>query len=147
MHNIITWGINEQTYIPPGVVSDAISYVYTEGRIDIAIDMYRKLYSNRYVNHWSNRIQNEIDLHTYSRGMAYAAISIALSEVKSEKARLTIITGRSIGRNGDDDGYKLSTEVQRCLIEDFYPPISSSTVPGNPGRLYIELAGMTLGQK
>ena len=35
--------------------------------------------------------------------------------------------------------YTLTEEVQRVLIEDFYPPISSSTVPGNPGRLFITL--------
>lgn len=35
--------------------------------------------------------------------------------------------------------YTLTEEVQRVLIEDFYPPISSSTVPGNSGRLYISL--------
>ena len=39
----------------------------------------------------------------------------------------------------EDKSYTLTTEVQRILIEDFYPPISSSTVPGNPGRLYITL--------
>ena len=37
--------------------------------------------------------------------------------------------------------YTLSDEIQRVLIEDFYPPISSSTVPGNPGRLYVTLPG------
>jgi hypothetical protein len=36
--------------------------------------------------------------------------------------------------------YTLTEEVQRVLIEDFYPPISSSTVPGNSGRLYISLS-------
>ncbi len=142
--NIINWGISEQTYIPPGVVSDAISYVYTEGRIDLALEIYKNLYHNGYINHWSNQAENIIDLHTYSRGMAYAAITIALSEIKPRKNKLTIITGRNIGRNNDNNEYKLSTEVQRCLIEDFYPPISSSTVPGNPGRLYIELTGVTV---
>jgi hypothetical protein len=106
----------------------------------MALDIYRSLYTNNYINHWSNRRDNEMDLHTYSRGMAYAAIYIALSEMKKIDSKLTIITGRSIGRSGDNnEAYKLSTEVQRCLIEDFYPPISSSTVPGNPGRLYVEL--------
>ena len=37
--------------------------------------------------------------------------------------------------------YTLTKEVQRILIEDFFPPISSSTVPGNPGRLFITLTG------
>ena len=36
--------------------------------------------------------------------------------------------------------YTLTEEVQRVLIEDFFPPISSSTVPGNPGRLFITLS-------
>lgn len=36
--------------------------------------------------------------------------------------------------------YTLTEEVQRVLIEDFFPPISSSTVPGNAGRLIITLS-------
>jgi hypothetical protein len=131
-----------------------------------------------------------MDLHTFSRGMAYAAITCALAEVRQVLARgvrggskglvLTIITGRNVavrteagkgadkgsstystgGSSGsgggsgsassspqalvdDDDNdkaYTLTDEIQRVLIEDFYPPISSSTVPGNPGRLYVTLA-------
>ena len=54
----------------------------------------------------------------------------------------------SNNENDDDSTYPISTskaytlteEVQRVLIEDFYPPISSSTVPGNSGRLYISLS-------
>ena len=54
----------------------------------------------------------------------------------------------SNNENDDDSTYPSSTskaytlteEVQRVLIEDFYPPISSSTVPGNSGRLYISLS-------
>ena len=37
--------------------------------------------------------------------------------------------------------FTLTEEVQRVLIDDFFPPISSSTVPGNPGRLIITLCG------
>lgn len=63
---------------------------------------------------------------------------------------LIIITGKSLPRVYSDDrnvdelreAYKLSDEIQRVLIEDFLPPISSSTVPGNPGRLYIELSSI-----
>ena len=33
--------------------------------------------------------------------------------------------------------HKLSNEIQRVLIEDFYPPIDSATIPDNPGRLKI----------
>ena len=46
------------------------------------------------------------------------------------------------------EAYRLSDEVQNVLIEDFYPPISSSTVPGNPGRLYINLSfSQTVGEE
>jgi hypothetical protein len=45
----------------------------------------------------------------------------------------------------DEDGeraYSLMREVQEVLIEDFYPPISSSTVPNNPGRLLVDLTSL-----
>jgi len=47
--------------------------------------------------------------------------------------------------NEDEDGeraYSLMREVQEVLIEDFYPPISSSTVPNNPGRLLVDLTSL-----
>jgi hypothetical protein len=47
--------------------------------------------------------------------------------------------------NEDEDGeraYALMREVQEVLIEDFYPPISSSTVPNNPGRLLVDLTSL-----
>ena len=49
------------------------------------------------------------------------------------------------GLNEDEDGeraYSLMREVQEVLIEDFYPPISSSTVPNNPGRLLVDLTSL-----
>lgn len=38
--------------------------------------------------------------------------------------------------------YSLMREVQEVLIEEFYPPISSSTVPNNPGRLLVDLTSL-----
>ena len=43
------------------------------------------------------------------------------------------------GGGGEDLTYRLMTEIQDVLIEDFFPPLDSSTVPGNPGRLYVIL--------
>jgi hypothetical protein len=40
----------------------------------------------------------------------------------------------------NENAYTLTEEVSSILIEDFFPPISSSTVPGNPGRLLIILS-------
>lgn len=42
--------------------------------------------------------------------------------------------------SGDITAYRLSDEVQQILIEDFFPPIPSSTEPGNPGRIIVQLA-------
>jgi|LauGreSuBDMM15SN_2_FD.fasta_scaffold169576_1 hypothetical protein len=111
--------------------------------------MYRALYSAGRVQHWHDKSHLEMDLHNFSRGMAFAAIKIAMDEAKLiSKANinneLIVITGRSISRSEGniksyDDGYKLSNEIQRVLIEDFYPPIDSSTIPNNPGRLRIKV--------
>jgi len=38
-----------------------------------------------------------------------------------------------------DDSFRLSAEIQRILVDDFYPPLSSFTAPGNPGRLMVPL--------
>jgi hypothetical protein len=34
----------------------------------------------------------------------------------------------------------LRPEVQRLLIEEFYPPLSTSTAPANPGRIIVKAA-------
>lgn len=68
--------------------------------------------------------------------------------VKSQRKTvpLVVITGRSLRNqesnreDGEDKSYLLMNELQDILIEDLYPPISSSTVPKNPGRLMIECA-------
>ena len=45
--------------------------------------MYRQLYDMKYVQHWTKfDFDNlELDLHNFSRGMAFAAVYCALHEV------------------------------------------------------------------
>jgi pentatricopeptide repeat protein len=255
--------INEGVDLPDGVINDAMSFVYSCGRTDLAREIYEDLYTVGRLQHWAERDDVDgacLDLHYFSRSMAFAAISCALKEVRqrqkdervlqrtkhdrdpSSPMTVTIITGQnlrahegarvvsgpeagspqkvgvdarrvygsqrrsghstsvdeakdplmqvlsnidsdaleaplsqragiaeiSLSRKGaqmdphtewysvtDKDGtydygnvagestkpdsFRISEEVQRILIEDFYPPIASSTVPGNPGRLYITL--------
>ena len=57
---------------------------------------------------------------------------------------LTVITGRSEKDRSTTDeesaareAFVISTEIQNVLIESFYPPVSSFTVPGNAGRLLV----------
>ena len=59
---------------------------YREGRTDAALEMYSSLYAAGQVEHWSNKLpaSMELDLHNFSRGMAYAAITNALFEVRTQ---------------------------------------------------------------
>lgn len=69
---------------------------------------------------------------------------------------LIVIVGKGELRGGDPDRgaadelqveegnnqqrpFRLVEEIQDVLIEDFYPPIPSSTVLDNPGRIIIPL--------
>jgi hypothetical protein len=61
-------------------------YINSRGRIDIACDIYESAYRAGYLQHWSEQSEGgckvlEIDLHDYSRGMAYAAIRCVFKEV------------------------------------------------------------------
>jgi hypothetical protein len=106
--------------VPEGVVSDAVSFVYRVGRTDLSLSMYRSLYSVGHVQHWHDKDHLEMDLHNFSRGMAFAAIKVAIDEAKiiaknKINRDLIIITGRSISRRSkdnnnndeDDDGPEL----------------------------------------
>jgi hypothetical protein len=69
------------------------------------------------------------------------------NEEKNKYLRINNIVekNKTLNSKGEDTtttskSYTLTEEVQRVLIEDFFPPISSSTVPGNPGRLFITLS-------
>lgn len=106
-HEVMMWSAKyEDLYVPVAVIRDAVSYVYGEGMIDLAASMYRALYVAGKVQHWrlcqdgiladipSSRSEWDVDdisdlvmdLHNFSRGMAYAAVVCALDEVCSNRA-------------------------------------------------------------
>ena len=154
---VMDWGLREAILLPEGVISDSISYLFAKGQTERTLSLYFKLYDAGKVNHWSNRDNLELDLHSYSRGMAFAAIICAIEEARElEQAyinakenvslpdMLTVITGRSemkrdapLLEKGVQEAFALSSEIQNALIENFYPPVSSFTVPGNAGRLLV----------
>ena len=41
------------------------------------------------------------------------------------------------------ESYRVSSEIQRILVDDFFPPISSVTAPGNTGRVLIRLSELS----
>ncbi len=155
--DVMDWGLREAVLLPEGVISDSLSYLFAVGQMEKTMDLYYQLYDAGKVNHWSNRDYLELDLHSYSRGMAFAAITCAMEEAQDmEEAyananergslpdTLTVITGRSERDRSTSDeesaareAFVLSSEIQNVLIENFYPPVSSFTVPGNAGRLLV----------
>lgn len=88
--------------------------------------------------------QLKLDLHGMSAAVAHAAVRVSLQNEtmasNGGKARSTrdvlIITGR--GRSsGERFRPVLRPEVQRMLTEEFYPPLGTSSIPGNMGALLV----------
>ena len=63
--------LREAILLPEGVISDSISYLFAKGQTERTLSLYFKLYDAGKVNHWSNPDNLELDLHSYSRGMAF----------------------------------------------------------------------------
>jgi hypothetical protein len=147
-YEVLTWGIHQQVSIPIGVISDAIDLLYSKGLTLPVQYVYQQLYTQQYITHWHNDSQeyNKIlDVHGFNQGMTYAAVTSAMKEIlyscknniyfRQKLNDLIIITGTNVGEEKDklresrsSETFKLSTEVQRALVENFLPPISSSTV-------------------
>jgi hypothetical protein len=86
-----------------------------------------------------------LDLHGVNVAMAHSAVRVAMRRLASEKfddvethvpPDMMIITGR--GRNSALWMRPvIRPEVQRMLLEEFYPPLNTVTVPGNTGALMV----------
>eukprot|EP01038_Epipyxis_sp_PR26KG_P010147 gene10147-13650_t len=163
----MAWGVREGVFIPMAVIGDSLSLLYSLGRLDLATELYQSLYSNNHIQHWANSQSFydlstsddsylpslEMELHKFNKGMAAAAIKVALDEIRRKNLSkrfdsFVIITGKNLNvqeselnRNNfenknveidpsESEEFRLSNEIQTLLIEDFYPPISSSTAPG-----------------
>ena len=92
--------------------------------------------------------QLRLDLHGMSAAVAHAAVRVSLqkesissqsSSIKRAARRMRdvlIITGRG-RRSGEKYRPVLRPEVQRMLTEEFYPPLGTSSIPGNMGALLV----------
>lgn len=84
-----------------------------------------------------------LDLHGLNVALAHSVVRIALrqqaatlAEEESSQSNMMIITGK--GRNSEFHLRPiLRPEVQRMLLEEFYPPLNTMSVPGNIGALTI----------
>jgi hypothetical protein len=141
----ILWSLRHRCYLSFVVISDAIAGLYSLGKTDDVLEIYDLLYKSKRLQHWVTKDKSELtlDLHGFGRGMAFAAISIALNEIKGDASLtapfLTVITGQNLRDESGDKSYTLMNELQEVLVEGSFPPIPTSTVPGNVGRLFIDL--------
>lgn len=88
-----------------------------------------------------------LDLHGMTAAIAHSAVRVALqrevqqldwnsTSIGSSGRDVIIITGR--GRRSERRFRPVvRPEVQRMLVEEFYPPLSTSSVPGNMGALLV----------
>ena len=162
--DVLLWGLERAVMIPEGVISDCLAFLFQRGELELVSKLYSRLYEAGKVEHWADRESLEMDLHRFNRGMAYGAMFCAIEESKEMQEAmqnagtednfpntLTIITGKNIKIRGSESitvidstgekegAYVLVKQVQDILVECFYPPISSSTIPGNPGRITVIL--------
>eukprot|EP01039_Chlorochromonas_danica_P002614 gene2614-2857_t len=136
----------DQLFIPFPVISDALAGLYASGSTSLCLEAYQALYAAGRLSHWTQKDGQEVvvDLHTFNRGLAHAALSTALEEVRSDPSlvsatSLIVIAGQSLSHGDGTQPFCLIEEVQNQLLEEFFPPIPSSTAPGNAGRVRINL--------
>jgi hypothetical protein len=91
-----------------------------------------------------------LDLHGMNVAVAHSAVRIALQqEVLSNSWNRTelcdndivIVTGRG-RKSALEMRPVLRPEIQRMLVEEFYPPLSTTSVPGNMGALRVASEGI-----
>lgn len=133
-----------------GLFVGAISALYNEGLYDDADDAFVAAISQQALPF--NLAQKAIDgvkritldLHGMNVAVAHSAVRIALQQEattawSSKEPSIDdfiIVTGRGL-----NSALKmrpvLRPTVQRMLVEEFYPPLSTTSVPGNMGAIRI----------
>jgi hypothetical protein len=82
-----------------------------------------------------------LDLHGLNVALTHSAVRVAMRQQMStfgetKTSNMIVITGR--GRNSALRMRPvLRPEVQRMLLEEFYPPLNTISVPGNLGALIV----------
>jgi len=144
--------ITYETSYEMAVYTEAITALYNRGLYESADELYVKGTSKGFLP-WpiigeANEDDNvdkqlKLDLHGMNKAIAHSAVRVSLQQhlIQSSNIELVerdvlIITGRGIS----SQHYLrpvLRPEVQRMLIEEFYPPLSTSSAPKNMGVLKV----------
>lgn len=128
------------------VYVEAITASYKRGLYDSADELYVNAISKGFLDVASIKqtaeSQFKIDLHGMNRVIAHSAVRVSLQHLiqsasidKLDKDVL-IVTGKG-KRSARHLRPVLRPEVQTMLMEEFYPPIGTSSVPNNMGALRI----------
>ncbi|KAL9186124.1 hypothetical protein ACHAXT_005362 [Thalassiosira profunda] len=129
------------------VYTESINALHKSGLFEEADQLYAEGVANGHLP-WavmpgSDEKQLRLDLHGMSAAVAHAAVRVSLQkeivgpQQSSPSMRdVLIVTGRG-RRSGERFRPILRPEVQRMLTEEFYPPLGSSSIPGNMGALSI----------
>jgi pentatricopeptide repeat protein len=134
----------------------ALNSLHANGLYDDADVLYVQAYTQGYLPFSVERADSSteftLDLHGMNVAMAHSAVRIALQqyvlpesssaerlpndEDKQNDVDMIIVTGR--GMNSVQRLRPvLRPEIQRMLLEEFYPPLSTTSVPGNMGALRV----------
>ena len=154
--------ISDDTSYLPVLFSSAVTALYKNGMFDLADDMFLSGVTHgaiplSYVTSTDGGLYRNttIDLHGFNLAMAHSAVRVSLQQEALELSesnkgtRVTIVTGRGL-RSALRLRPILRPAVQQMLVEEFYPPLGSSTVPWNTGALEIDptdVAAWTENQK
>ena len=121
----------------------AITHLHSNGLYEDADELYLQAITNKHlpfsVATAGKDGHQHLDLHGMNVAIANSAVRIAFQQdvLQSEAgADLVIVTGRGV-----NSFYQmrpiLRPEIQRLLIEEFYPPLTTSSMPGNMGAIRV----------
>ena len=118
----------------------AITALHREGLYDSADDVLLTAMANHAIPLVLERTNSTLllDLHDLTLAVAHSAVRVGLQQVVHDPAvnNVTIVTGR--GRNSQERWRPiLRPQVQRMLTEEFYPPLTTTSMPGNMGALLV----------
>jgi hypothetical protein len=136
-----------ETSYEMAVYTEAITALYKDGLYDNADYLYVRAIKEGYLSLAGvETVSDEvfrIDLHGMNKAIAHSAVRVSLQHLVQSKSsekleqNVMIITGRG-KRSLRHLRPVLRPEVQRMLMEEFYPPMGSMSVRGNMGALTIE---------
>ena len=122
----------------------AITSLHSNGLYDDADEIFMLGVQDGFLPFYCIRENDQfiLDLHGLNVALAHSAVRIAMRQYsatlseETTQSNMMIITGK--GRNSEMHLRPiLRPEVQRMLLEEFYPPLNTMSIPGNMGALTI----------